>query len=839
MRNEYSNPLYEIAYHDTGFPHEHGASSTATKTPTVKPSATPTPPGGLGKDIGTLAVALAANQITYEQLVTAYGASFAQQVQSEANTGLSAEQKRKVADIKAQMAANPTATPSPVATSAAPASGPSGLMGDGNFNWTGAAPAQGGYGASPASAYAAIGNESLRSGSSSGSSSSGSAAAAPKVPPPPLRDSLKDLQNRGAVAVGGKPVLEGQQYAPIGKPDPTQLQPGEQFSDRWPDFQVHPDGSVGVMYQGAWHPLPAGSQEDSTATTQLLGLLSGVYQNRGPAITSNAYASIGNAALQGANRPRVSAGSGQDATVSLDNMIRATNARGTEMGDFLGSIQPFQSGQAKPLDIAKGAIPDYGGLRDVSDPEGNIQSFTGRTTGADGQEIAIGTGNTSAQDLLFQGLKSSDVARMTPEQMTNAQMVLSQMRQAGTMPDLGSLASQWGYSLNGAGSPIGVSGSLDTPFEQEYAKVMAAIRGDDPYALDVMPEPMAQGGSVYAGIGNRPTGGGGQNPALQMGTHSPMQDDTPTGGTMGRMKFYNGEWMRIEDYVALKNAQLRARMDAQQNQPSAGVNDIWRGLMADSDSWYTGPEPGGGGRPPRRMAEGGQIGTGFDWAPPGEIDPWTGLPLQPPTYAETEMPVSSGVIPGMYGATYAIDSGLIPGGAAGQLAGALGSGAPIAPEWWNPDPYKVIDPASYSQYNWAPEEVDPFTGQAYQAGPWAPEFQDYIAGQVNGVDQFNPGGFAIDPASLTQFPWVPPGMAQGGNIVTGNEPMTVVGQQTGNAYATIGEPNALTGGAPTKEVLNVTPMEPSVPMAPAPPQTPFSTLLEQLFPMRARGGRKA
>jgi hypothetical protein len=85
-----------------------------------------------------------------------------------------------------------------------------------------------------------------------------------------------------------------------------------------------------------------------------------------------------------------------------------------------------------------------------------------------------------------------------------------------------------------------------------------------------------------------------------------------------------------------------------------------------------------------------------------------------------------------------------------------------------------------------------------------------------------------------------PRMDEGGAMVTGNEPMTVVGDMTGNPYATIGEMNALTG-QPTRESLNVTPLEPSVPMQGgmgAPPQMPptaFATLLETLMPVSKKG----
>ena len=87
-------------------------------------------------------------------------------------------------------------------------------------------------------------------------------------------------------------------------------------------------------------------------------------------------------------------------------------------------------------------------------------------------------------------------------------------------------------------------------------------------------------------------------------------------------------------------------------------------------------------------------------------------------------------------------------------------------------------------------------------------------------------------------PWgeyVPFNMAQGGQMVTGNEPMTVVGDQTGDAYARIGEMNALTG-QPTREMLNVAPLEPSVPMQSMPP-TAFSQLLETLMGPRRKKGR--
>ena len=92
----------------------------------------------------------------------------------------------------------------------------------------------------------------------------------------------------------------------------------------------------------------------------------------------------------------------------------------------------------------------------------------------------------------------------------------------------------------------------------------------------------------------------------------------------------------------------------------------------------------------------------------------------------------------------------------------------------------------------------------------------------------------------------PSTFANGGNIVTGQEQMDVIGHDTGSRYATIGEPNALTG-MPTRETLTVTPLEPSVPvqdasmaggMAPVTTPTSFAMLVESLFPRSKKAGRR-
>ena len=57
-----------------------------------------------------------------------------------------------------------------------------------------------------------------------------------------------------------------------------------------------------------------------------------------------------------------------------------------------------------------------------------------------------------------------------------------------------------------------------------------------------------------------------------------------------------------------------------------------------------------------------------------------------------------------------------------------------------------------------------------------------------------------------------PGMAQGGQVQTVAEPIVGMGAYSGRPQFTLGEPNALTGGAPTRETLTVTPNEASAPM---------------------------
>lgn len=293
----------------------------------------------------------------------------------------------------------------------------------------------------------------------SGGGSGGASSTAP-VKHPPLPNSLQDLRNRGALGSNTRPFLEGQQYA---RPNET-----VQATDgQW--YNVDPQGNpVGG-------PFPS-----QTAAGQ-----ANVFQQMGPAVTSNQYANIGTAALQGAARPRVAPGSGMNASVSLDQIIDASMRSGDQRGDFIGSAQQWQTGLSNPTDIALGGVPDYGGMRPVLDAAGNIQSYTGRTLNDAGQEIAIGVGSGTQQSLLDSGLPASIVSKLDGNAAAQAQMVIDQMRQAGTMPDLAALQSQSRYYNSQSASP----------YATELAKVRQAL-GMDPYELDLMPDTFAGGGGM-------------------------------------------------------------------------------------------------------------------------------------------------------------------------------------------------------------------------------------------------------------------------------------------------------------------------------------------------------
>ena len=148
-----------------------------------------------------------------------------------------------------------------------------------------------------------------------------------------------------------------------------------------------------------------------------------------------------------------------------------------------------------------------------------------------------------------------------------------------------------------------------------------------------------------------------------------------------------------------------------------------------------------------------------------------------------------------------------------------------------------------------------FVNGAYD-NPWLGFSEDAMAGWASGGDGGGGAGGAgvagPGPARLgfdayrekgissTQ------GMAQGGQVMV-DEPIVGMGMNSGQPQFTLGEPNALTGGQPTREVMNVTPLEPSVPlpmdggmgapgmgagMGAQPSMTPtaFAQLMELLLP---------
>ena len=116
----------------------------------------------------------------------------------------------------------------------------------------------------------------------------------------------------------------------------------------------------------------------------------------------------------------------------------------------------------------------------------------------------------------------------------------------------------------------------------------------------------------------------------------------------------------------------------------------------------------------------------------------------------------------------------------------------------------------------------------------------------NGINSFpnagrTPGTFGAGTRGYTST------FAGGGSMMV-DEPITAYGEYSGEPRFTMGEPNALTGGAPTREVMNVTPLEPSSPMdmpsqqAPvsrAPAPNDIAVLANVVHMMMGRRGKKA
>lgn len=118
--------------------------------------------------------------------------------------------------------------------------------------------------------------------------------------------------------------------------------------------------------------------------------------------------------------------------------------------------------------------------------------------------------------------------------------------------------------------------------------------------------------------------------------------------------------------------------------------------------------------------------------------------------------------------------------------------------------------------------------RAYEPKPPKSPYWDQIQGRW--ITQETAAPAAAPAAAPTAIPpelwaWLqankPPGMAQGGQVQTVAEPIVGMGAYSGRPQFTLGEPNALTGGAPTRETLTVTPNEASAPM----PSRPASEMM--------------
>lgn len=293
---------------------------------------------------------------------------------------------------------------------------------------------------------------------SSGGSGGSTATSAPAAPPPPLRNSAADLANRGAVKVGSTPVLEGQQYRRVNEVV-------QDTDGRW--YVVDPQGNV---ISG---PYPNQTQANTA----------NVYSELGPAITSNKYAAIGQAALDGPLRRRVSQGSGQNASLNLDDIIGLTHQSGDQAGEYMGSTSAFGS----PVDVLRGnaGLPDYGGMYEV--PGGG---FTGRMFGDDGQEMAIGMSGPSqsgthygshAQMMLAPYLSQSQIDRINPDKYSEIALRLGTLRDQGLLQDGAAMTptSKGGKSADSAAQAANYS-----------------LLTGDPWEIDTLPMPMAGGGEV-------------------------------------------------------------------------------------------------------------------------------------------------------------------------------------------------------------------------------------------------------------------------------------------------------------------------------------------------------
>jgi hypothetical protein len=301
--------------------------------------------------------------------------------------------------------------------------------------------------------------------SSSGGGSAGPVAIAePAMPPPPPPPTPQEqfTQGGGVFQKPGLGINEGQQYE---RNDVQRLGDG-MF------YVVDPRGN-GRVVSGPFESQAAASQANVYSMTGRPGI----------SATSD-FSSTANAVRQGLPQERVPGG------MDLDQIIASTFTKGNQTGDIMGSAN-LPDGLGR-FDVTRGNYSELGGLRDVTNGAGEVQSYTGQIPG----NIAVGQGAPDANFLQQNGIPESVFAKMNPEQMRLMGHNIEMLRSQGNMPDLASLASQ--YDPKTSGQNLKIAGSVETPYEIALKKLMAQI--DQPLEMMGLEQPQppefAQGGSM-------------------------------------------------------------------------------------------------------------------------------------------------------------------------------------------------------------------------------------------------------------------------------------------------------------------------------------------------------
>ena len=362
--------------------------------------------------------------------------SATQSVKTSQSTGvnkdgsLSSSESAGVAAAKAS--APPPQDSAAQNAAAAAAKGP----GYANFDWTGGTGAQ----------QMPPGTDSGGGGSTT-PPAAGTSAAAQKAKPAIVPNSREDLLNRGGFEDGANIIMDGQRYM---------------------------KGKVEQGDDDLYYVLtPSGKSQ--AYDTRAAATAANTYKPTGVALASKGpvQSQIANAAAAGGAGAKITQKGGLD----LDEVIAASLTQGLQTGDILGTVQmPGLNNQR--FDITQGGVYEGGGLQPVRTAGGDITGYTGNAPG----DVAIGASaggdygaNPAREALRGMGIKNSDIAKLTDAQAVTMMNNATALQQEGQRPDLAALASQWGYDLNGAGTSTKVAGSVVTPFEEEYAKFLAAI----------------------------------------------------------------------------------------------------------------------------------------------------------------------------------------------------------------------------------------------------------------------------------------------------------------------------------------------------------------------------